>query len=489
MTRLKNTISLLAARLSRPTWQLLKVRKSLAQKQLEAATIRITEIQSKYPQRPDVNLLFAQIYAQHSDWIKVRRGLENILGNPQSKFQELIAAAGLMREMGDENEAILVLKKLGLKSQGKQAELCWLPVGNLFKARGEFDPALQAYVECVCRNGPAVWSQIITVVQCCSIKCIDQCRIEMLKRPQKRFLRYRYFKLLSLLEHRLCLDRTADPEPTMRCMRNACEDSFHRVYPDIKLDEGSPPLKPSFLIIGAMKCGTTSLFQLISQHPQCLMTFEKEHQFFQFPHLLDQWYLEHFPRISSSRNYITGDASPGYYIFDIVERVKTLLPNIKILFIQRDPAERAISHILHNRRVGLTDDSPKIVTSRIDELQNEIESNPTYAEQIILDITYRKRKHNNFLAIGCYELLLRRWKRHFSQDQLKILHLEDLHTSPQETMNGVFEFLGLEPFQVQTLKSNAGHYDQSEPEVRQALERLTQFYDSINRATNPAGNH
>jgi len=111
------------------------------------------------------------------------------------------------------------------------------------------------------------------------------------------------------------------------------------------------------------------------------------------------------------------------------------------------------------------------------------------AGQIILDITYRKRKHNNFLAIGCYELLLRRWKRHFSQDQLKILHLEDLHTSPQETMNGVFEFLGLEPFQVQTLKSNAGHYDQSEPEVRQALERLTQFYDSINRATNPAGNH
>ena len=47
---------------------------------------------------------------------------------------------------------------------------------------------------------------------------------------------------------------------------------------------------------------------------------------------------------------MTGEASPGYYTFDIVDRVKQMLPETKIAFIRRNPVERAISHYFHNRR-------------------------------------------------------------------------------------------------------------------------------------------
>jgi len=485
MEMLKNATRFLAARFHPPTRQLVRVQKALEQGDWESAIKQIETTRQQYPKRPDVNTQYAQIFAGRKEWDKVRLGLGNILGNPKSRFPHLIEAARLMRKMGDDKGAILLFSQLGNDSFKKRAGLCWIPIGNIYNEQGELDKALSAYTECICRGGPAVWSHIIKVIQQSSLACVVQCRKETLERPQEKHRRYRYFKLLSLLEHRMCVDGDLGDELMMQSMRKATDDSFNRVYPKFKLDENSPPLRPSFLIIGAMKCGTTSLFELISQHPKCLATHEKEHQFFQFSHLPDPWYLEHFPRIDPSRGYVTGDASPGYYIFDIVDRVKTLLPNVKLIFIQRDPARRAISHIQHNSRVGLAEFSSTQAIARIDELQAEIESNPKDAEQLILDITYGTRKHNNFLALGCYELLLRRWRREFKDDQLKVVQLEDLRSAPQKTMNQVFDFIGLAPIKVEAVQSNAGDYDESETEIRNTLERLTQFYEAVKQATQP----
>jgi hypothetical protein len=222
---------------------------------------------------------------------------------------------------------------------------------------------------------------------------------------------------------------------------------------------------------------------LIAQHPQCLVSFDKEIQFFQFPHLSEQWYFEHFPRVSPDLGYVTGDASPGYYIFDIVDRVKRLLPDVKLVFVQRDPAQRAVSHIRHNARTGMLDYGPKKALAGIDQLEREIEAAPQNAEQIILDITFEKRKQNMFVAFGCYELLLRRWRRAFGAEQLLTLKLEDLSSRPQATMDRVFEFIGLERIPIEPIASNAGDYDALDPETREVLARLQRFYARVSELT------
>jgi hypothetical protein len=166
-----------------------------------------------------------------------------------------------------------------------------------------------------------------------------------------------------------------------------------------------------------------------------------------------------------------------------VDRVKELLPDIKLIFIQRDPARRAISHMRHNARFGMPDYGPELAISGIDELGQEIEAAPEKAEQIILDITYGKRKQNTFLALGCYELLLRRWKRAFGPDQLLTIELDELSRHPQETMSRVFEFIGLESVPVVPMESNAGNYNGFDPQTENLLDRLTRFYSRVAELT------
>ncbi|MCI5147305.1 MAG: sulfotransferase, partial [Candidatus Electrothrix sp. AR3] len=104
---------------------------------------------------------------------------------------------------------------------------------------------------------------------------------------------------------------------------------------------------PNFLVIGAQKSGTTSLFHYICQHPQVFENKSKEIHFFDHNyHCGANWYRSHFPLAGKlMRNRCLGEATPYYlchphapsHIFD-------LLPRVKIIAILRDPVERAISH-------------------------------------------------------------------------------------------------------------------------------------------------
>ncbi len=469
MDVLYQAASVLMHLLHPPTRALNYVRQALVQRDLPTATARIDQARQKYPGRPDVNHLYATIHATQENWDQVRAGIEWIASCPDSSFDQLLDAAKLFSRIGEYDKAIELYRKLGIQSRSWNAGLTWNSIAQIHIQRSEHGQALHAFSECVCRDGPAPWVPIINVLQECGVESVARCRESMLKQPEQDRRSFRFHKFMSLMEQRLVDAGACDQQTVIQSQRTASKLSFEERYPDIQFDDNEPPLKPGFLIIGAMKCGTTSLFQMIEQHPRCLTSIDKEIQFFQFPHLNKQWYFEHFPRVSEDLGYVTGDASPGYYIFDIVDRVKELLPNIKLIFIQRDPARRAISHMRHNARFGMPDYGPDLAISGIDELEQEIESAPETAEQIVLDITYGKRKQNTFLALGCYELLIRRWKRAFGPDQLLSIELDDLSRRPQETMNRVFEFIGLESVPVVPVESNAGDYNEFDPRTEELL--------------------
>lgn len=120
---------------------------------------------------------------------------------------------------------------------------------------------------------------------------------------------------------------------------------------------------PDFIIIGAQRAGTTSLFEYVSHHPCIGCSFGKELHFFDnlkgsFQKGL-MWYRAHFPSYPymylakkvRGRDMITGEASP-YYLFHplAATRIARVLPRVKLIAILRNPVDRAYSHYHHNAK-------------------------------------------------------------------------------------------------------------------------------------------
>lgn len=205
---------------------------------------------------------------------------------------------------------------------------------------------------------------------------------------------------------------------------------------------------PDFIIIGAMKSGTSSLFHYLAQHPQVFSSFHKE------PHYFDnhydkgeQWYRAHFPLTREmSPDSKTGEASP-LYIFNplVANRIHQLVPNAKLIAILRNPVDRAISHYFHvvrNKRERLP--MMEAFQSEDKRLQPALQDKD-YRNPAFIRFSYKRR--------GLYREQLERYWQRFSKEQLLILNSEAFFENPEQVLRKVFRFLGIdEKFEVADLK-------------------------------------
>jgi hypothetical protein len=114
---------------------------------------------------------------------------------------------------------------------------------------------------------------------------------------------------------------------------------------------------PTFLVIGAMKAGTTSLYEYLRAHPQVFMATPKELHFFpaskHWPDGVD-WYAAHFAHAGDAR--ARGEISPSYSQADqfpgVAARVAQIVPDAKIVYLVREPVARAQSMYLHEVAAG-----------------------------------------------------------------------------------------------------------------------------------------
>ena len=155
----------------------------------------------------------------------------------------------------------------------------------------------------------------------------------------------------------------------------------------------------------------------------------------------------------------------------------------KLIFVSRNPAKRAISHLRHNNKLGMSGSGLEIVIDGIDELQGELCENSDSAEERLLHFINGPRPGNSYLSMGCYELLLRRWYRHFGESQLLHVTLEDYQADSQAVMDRVFDYLGVDAFPIKQMASNANKYIVTDPETLRVTERLTEFYSAIEKST------
>lgn len=235
---------------------------------------------------------------------------------------------------------------------------------------------------------------------------------------------------------------------------------------------------PTFLIIGAAKCGTTSLYNYLLQHPQVLPCFTKEvHYFDYYYHKGEKWYRSHFPSIAETQRCqqtnglpcSTGESSPYYLAHPLApERVQADLPNVKLICMLRNPVDRAISS--YNNQVRLGIETLKDFESAIDSEEDRIEG---HEERLRSDPSYSSFEHKYFSYFkrGCYAEQLENWYKYFPRDQVLVIQSEPFFTHPSVAFRQVVDFLGLKNWEPpRYMVFNAGgEYREMKTELRSRL--------------------
>ena len=245
---------------------------------------------------------------------------------------------------------------------------------------------------------------------------------------------------------------------------------------------------PDFIILGAQKSGTTSLYDLLCKHPQVLSAQKKEIQYFNtfYDYGLD-WYRSHFPLKKKSKNglfFITGEASP-YYLFHplVPERMFSLLPKIKLICLLRNPVDRAYSHYQHAVRVG----KENLNFQSAINLENERISKE---RQDIVNLQCKSDFHfkfHSYLSRGLYAQQLTEWFTFFKREQFFIETTDNFKTNPKKFLSDLFQFLDISSFEIQDFTLlNKGNYSTIDKNTRKFLVEYfqphnEQLYALLNR--------
>jgi Sulfotransferase domain len=190
---------------------------------------------------------------------------------------------------------------------------------------------------------------------------------------------------------------------------------------------------PSFLVIGAMRSGSTTLHQALSEHPEIFMSQPKELHFFVAGrnwYRGANWYAGNFAK--GQRAHARGESSATYSQYPqfpgVPERAASLLPRAKIVYLVREPVARMRSQFEHDVRRALAG-NPVPCWSNI--------SRHGSAEMALL-------KQSKYLDASSYAMQLDRWLEHYLPDDICVLTSEWLWADPQAALRMVAGFLGVD---------------------------------------------
>ena len=236
---------------------------------------------------------------------------------------------------------------------------------------------------------------------------------------------------------------------------------------------GSIRVLPDFLVIGAKRCGTTSLFYHLPEHPCISKSPHDNMGFFNDNfHLGVNWYKSFFPTIftrnkikSEFGNFLAFDVTTTYMEEEsTANNVYQIKPNMKIIVILRNPVDRAYSQY----HLSLREKAEKrSFEDAMEENMNELnkESHERYEIKPKFSV-----EENNYLKKSLYAQQLRHWLNIFPMESMLILSTEEFESNQQVIYNKIFEFLNISQFEVKnTEKMEKGSYPQMKSETRSLL--------------------
>ncbi len=204
---------------------------------------------------------------------------------------------------------------------------------------------------------------------------------------------------------------------------------------------------PHFIIIGAQKCGTTSLYEYLIKHPSIYPAAVKEVGFFdRYYNKGIKWYRTQFPSFFRkyyvkwvlNKDFITGEASTGYILNPhSLRRIKRIIPQANLILLLRNPVDRAYSHYKHTVRIGREplsfEEAIEKEEERIGEALKQTRTNEHYYN---FDIALYAYLHTG-IYIDQIEVLLEL----FPKKQILILKSEDFNKDPSVIYKKVLHFL------------------------------------------------
>jgi hypothetical protein len=245
---------------------------------------------------------------------------------------------------------------------------------------------------------------------------------------------------------------------------------------------GALRMLPDFIIAGAQRAGTTSLYRYLAGHPAVVPASRKEVHFFDLAyHRGLWWYRAHFPlrtrRTASGAAVRTGEASP-YYMFHphAPRRIAAALPRVKLVVLLRNPIDRAFSQYHHEVRHGHE------TLSFPDALDREGERLAAELPRLLADPRAQSfaHQHHSYAARGFYARQLGELRRAgFDEGRLMILPAEAFFADPAPGFARLVDFLGLLRWRPPGFaRFNALHYGRMESPLR---ERLRAVFAEPNR--------
>ena len=174
---------------------------------------------------------------------------------------------------------------------------------------------------------------------------------------------------------------------------------------------------PNLVIIGGMKCGTTSLHEYLDLHPQICMSRIKEPAFFVKEH---NWHkgLDWYRSLFDKQAKVMGESSTSYTKYpkfdEVPEKMHSVIPDAKLIYIVRDPLQRILSQYVH-----------RVSHSGEERSLEEILSDP----------------HNNYVSYSKYYMQIERYVEYYPRERILILDFDEFTKQTQMTLRRVFEFL------------------------------------------------
>lgn len=163
---------------------------------------------------------------------------------------------------------------------------------------------------------------------------------------------------------------------------------------------------PTFLVIGAMKCGTSALHDWLGQHPEVFLPASKELNYFAVPHVYPDGLAGYEQLFAEGAGHLArGEASPSYAMSPmypgVPERIAAVIPEARLIYLVRDPVTRVMSNYLHALASG-------VETRQVDHAVLE---------------------DDRYAQVSCYATQLEAYLEWFEPSQLLVLPMEDLAES------------------------------------------------------------
>ena len=236
--------------------------------------------------------------------------------------------------------------------------------------------------------------------------------------------------------------------------------------------------KPDFIIIGVQKAGTTGLFRILEKHSNIVSVKEKEIHYFDN----DDWYNEN--KISQYHSYFplphtinkktkVFEATP-LYIFhpEVAYRLHKYNPDLKLILMLREPAERAFSAWTmynHHFKTGISKhlhdprSFSKAIAEEIKTIQNE-----SYTDN---KVSYVKR--------GIYHQQIEKYLQYFNKEQLLILEAKSLRHQTDQVLQNIQDFIGVPYEKIGFESANSSRVNEKEKYLND-INNLKEFYKPYN---------